>query len=156
MKGPWSYLTWDASDDERTEQTEGAHNDAATALHAEEGVLTGPVQIVIDEASGLLYALEIRGQSSATGHGKTGSHPRRLALLARLQEVGVPVRLAYKDGSQWREAWMEELGPAKSISDDPVRKRFGWWVRDMKKVARLTVPRRYQPEAPAQPRLGEE
>ncbi len=71
------------------------------------------------------YVAEVRGQSSATGHGKHGADPRRLAELRELEE---PVLLVFMEagGSTVYSGWLRDLPDSRRIAKDPSRKRAGW------------------------------
>jgi hypothetical protein len=72
----------------------------------------------------------IVGQRSATGHGKQGLHPRRIAAL---RAFDMPTRLVFWDGGKWQAVWIGLNEPEFAVvqNEDKSRPRFGWRVRDM-------------------------
>lgn len=143
---------WDASkiDDETTELTEFAKRFAKRSaicaaaaeeinrdyLYAEGGAALRVL------ANG--YVTEFRGQSSATGHGKQGSDPRRIAALRRLP---CPVRLVFIDArneidleQKWQEVWLgREHGEPDVVEIDKAttHRRQGWRVSELRRGAGL-------------------
>lgn len=159
LDSPHSALLHDPADTERTMQTAAAHEEGRDAID-ERAMLSGPVQIVVTPNA--TYALELRGQASATAHGCQGFRSTRGELLYALQSAGLPVYIAFKDGGVWQTAWMEELPPAKSLrkSSDRDDARAGWYVGEkpehgeplFERRDRLELPRLHEP-APA-PQAG--
>lgn len=134
LETPHSALLYDPGDSEATEQTAAAQElgrtvlDGQYALDGGVGFVSGPVQIVaMPEAT---YVLEVRGQASATAHGYQGFRSSRGELLRRLEDMGLPVYVAFKDGGTWETAWLSELGPSKALrkSADRDEARFGWYA----------------------------
>lgn len=77
------------------------------------------------------YVAEVRGQSSATAHGKQGAHPSQIAQLRELEE---PVLMVFKDGGIIQSVWLHDPGPdIVNIDADTAHRRQGWWVKQMKR-----------------------
>lgn len=158
LDGPvHSALLYDPHDREMTEDSAGAQREAKEQLARLEPATTVPIQLLWRPGADFLCALEVRGQRSATAHGKQGLNPVRGAVLEELNN-SVPVFLAFKDGSNWQTAWWSELPAATAISHgdsgDRGSKRFGWRVSEFEKRPGLELPRAYTAREPAQSRLG--
>lgn len=149
-----SVVLVDPFDTEDTKLTRIARRAVWTAIEdvvnpeipeRENDVRFTPVQFV--EAHGATFIVEIRGQSSYTGHGKQGLRPERLALLYHLQATtGIPVILVFVEGAEsWRWAWLSALGPTQPIAQGDGTagsRRSGWPVRDpafTKESGRITL-----------------
>jgi hypothetical protein len=151
----------DASDTETTKLsglTQRALHDALAAVDPNEPGPRGfPVQFV-RLRSGEMIVLEMRGQSSATGHGKQGLRPARINFLRRLDAAGFAVRFVFVEGvASRREAWLHDLPPASAIAlgrdGDPDSERWGWYVGEMERQegpfrlpARVTQRQRQAPD----------
>lgn len=122
--------------DEVTAQTEDAHTWALESLisqvpaGAEYGYACGGARFRVRTPWG--YVAEVRGQSSATGHGKQGAHPSQLAQLRDIREQ---VLMVFKDQGKVQSVWLHDPGPEiVEIDRDPAHRRQGWWVREMQNV----------------------
>src|SRR4051812_39185911 len=126
---PWPQLIGELLRAEKTQLTEKAHAlmrrsvqaavELGTVGHWEEAEAGGALWIY---ANG--YVSEGRGQSSAGGHGKQGSHPARIAAL---RDLPVPARMVFVDGggNVWQEVWLDINEPEVAhIHDDPTHKRL--------------------------------
>lgn len=157
IETPHAALLFEEGESEVTRESVPAHREAIDVLE-DDRFLTIPVQLVMDRSTEFVYAIEVRGQSSVTAHGKQGLRPLRGAVLERLNETGVPVLFAIKDGRKWRLGWMDELGPSKTISrgDDGAKEtaRAGWPVSEFRTEEELTLPSTYEPRQRAQAQLG--
>lgn len=75
------------------------------------------------------YVVEVRGQSSASGHGKQGALPSH---IAELREIGWPVLMVFVDGGRVQWMWLDDPDvPIANVDLDPAHRRMGWFVRDM-------------------------
>ncbi len=138
---------WDASaiDDERTELTDFAKRFATRSveLAAAAGEIDGwrfaeGGAVLRILANG--YVTEFRGQSSATGHGKQGSDPRRIAAL---RAIACPVRIVFIDArneidqeQKWQEVWLgREHGEPEVVEIDKAttHRRQGWRVAELRR-----------------------
>lgn len=160
METPHGALLHEGGDSEVTKESVAAHRAAVEAIVGEDDsrFLTCPVQLLMDRSTEFLYAIEVRGQSSVTGHGKQGLRPLRGAMLERLNETGIPVYFAIKDGHKWRLGWMSELGPSVAISHGEAgakeTARAGWPVSEFRTEPELILPNSYQPRERPQAQLG--
>jgi hypothetical protein len=132
----------DPTDTEDTRLTTLARRALYAALRDADPNAVGPrgfpVELVVLR-SGELVAVEMRGQSSVTGHGKQGLRPSRIEVLRRLQKFGIPVRLVFVEGvAARREAWLHDLPPAKCVArgatGDPDSSRWGWYVGHLDRI----------------------
>jgi hypothetical protein len=139
-----SVVLFDPFDTEETSLTRLARRAAWAAIDEEvepekpeyqQPVSAWPVQFV--KVGGRTVALEMRGQSSFTAHGKQGIRTERMGFLYRLDET-FPVLLVFVEGAtKWRWAWLRELPPAESISKGDGTagsRRSGWHVRELHTV----------------------
>lgn len=161
IETPHAALLYEGGDSEVTKESVPAHREAIEAIVGDDDsrFLTGPVQLLMDRETEFIYVVEVRGQSSVTAHGKQGLRPLRGYLLERLNESGVPVLFAIKDGRKWRLGWMSELGPSQAISHGEAgakdeTARAGWPVSEFRTEEKLTLPATYKPRERAQARLG--
>lgn len=159
METPHGALLFESGQSEVTKESVAAHRAAIETIQGDSPrFLTCPVQLLMDRSTEFLYAVEVRGQSSVTGHGKQGLRPLRGAMLERLNETGIPVYFAIKDGNKWRLAWMSELGPSVAISHGEAgakeTARAGWPVSEFRTEKKLILPDAYQPRQRAQAQLG--
>jgi hypothetical protein len=160
METPHAALLHEGGDSEVTKESVAAHRAAIETIVGDDDsrFLTCPVQLLMDRTTEFLYAIEVRGQSSVTAHGKQGLRPLRGAMLERLNETGIPVYFAIKDGHKWRLAWMSELGPSVAISKgaDGAKEtaRAGWPVREFETSEKLILPANYEPRERPQAQLG--
>jgi len=161
IETPHAALLHEGGDSEVTRESVPAHREAVAAIIGDDDsrFVTIPVQLLMDRATEFVYAIEVRGQSSVTAHGKQGLRPLRGAVLERLNETGVPVFFAIKDGHKWRTGWMSELGPSKAISlgesgakDETAR--AGWPVSEFRTEETLVFPSTYEPRQRAQAQLS--
>lgn len=75
------------------------------------------------------YLVEVRGQSSATAHGKQGAAPYQ---IAELRELGLPVLMLFKDYGKVQTVWLDDPhAPIVNIDKDTAHRRQGWRVADM-------------------------
>jgi hypothetical protein len=99
------------------------------------------------------YVTEVRGQSSANGHGKQGCAPERIAALRALP---YPARIIFVDQThhdsakqKWQEVWLDIDEPeVVRIDTDTTHKRQGWRVADMYRGEGFPLP---FPEAAPEP-----
>jgi hypothetical protein len=163
LETPHGALLYEEGISEVTKDTVKAHRAAIKSIgpvDAEDSrFLAIPIELLMDRQTEFLYAVEVRGQSSVTAHGKQGLRPLRGAVLERLDATGIPVFFAIQDGNKWRTAWMSELGPSVAISkgDDGAKAdtaRAGWPVSEFETVDELIFPDQYDPRPRAQERLG--
>lgn len=159
IETPHGALLFEDGQSEVTRESVPAHREAIEVLTGGDRFISIPVQLVMDRATEFVYAVEVRGQSSVTAHGKQGLRPLRGAVLERLNETGVPVFFAIKDGRKWRLAWMSELGPSKAISlgESGAKEetaRAGWPVSEFRTEEDLILPSTYEPRQRAQAQLG--
>lgn len=164
LSSPHSAMLHDPGDSERTEQTAAAHQEGTKVLNGQldldggVGFVTGPVQIVVmPEAT---YAIEVRGQASATAHGFQGFRSSRGELLRHLEAIGLPVFVAFRDGGVWETAWLSELGPARALrkSADRDEARYGWYAGEkpergeplFERKDYLSIPLVHEPRLPPQ------
>jgi hypothetical protein len=129
--------------DEKTKLTEEAHTMLLWKASHELGPFyesaekNGELRIMPHHRAWLCV---VRGQSSAAGRGKTGAHPERVAWW-RETSAEIPVIVLSVEGvSQGRETayvvWPGRGEPEPApVDKDTAHKRFGWWVRDLRKVA---------------------
>lgn len=140
MTPEWDDFDAGATDysgsDEVTVQTRDAHQWALTSIEAQVPdlddywIAPGGARLRILTPWG--YVAEVRGQSSATGHGKQGAHP---AQLAQLREIREQVLIVFKDGGYVQSVWLHDPGPEiVEIDKDAAHRRQGWWVREMARV----------------------
>lgn len=130
--------------DETTELTQAAHEFARRSVEAEREVRDwttfveagagGALWIILPGA----YVTEVRGQSSAGGHGKQGCGPDRIAALRALPLAAriVFVDQTHHDSAQqkWQAVWLDINEPeVVQIDRDTTHKRQGWRVRDMER-----------------------
>lgn len=95
------------------------------------------------------YVVEVRGQSSATAHGKQGAHPACIALLRELEE---PVQMLFVESGLrvCRAVWLgtPEEPPIINIDNGGGEmRRQGWAAGDLPKYALrgdVEDARRYQ------------
>lgn len=163
LEVPCSAVMMDRHDTEHTEDTARAYVQTDIALQRAP-VESGPVQLVWSPADDLIYALEVRGQRSATAQGRQGLRASRGAMLEALNQAGVPVRLAFLDGNVWETAWLAELPPAELLSggdagDKDATERLGWYVgngtekrppTEFQRGEELTLPTAYAPRERSQ------
>lgn len=161
IETPHAALLHEGGDSEVTRESVPAHREAVEAIVGDDDsrFVTIPVQLLMDRSTEFVYAIEVRGQSSVTAHGKQGLRPLRGAVLERLNETGVPVFFAIKDGRKWRTGWMSELGPSKAISLGEAgakeeTARAGWPVSEFRTEETLVFPSTYEPRPRAQAQLG--
>lgn len=131
---PWDAFEAEAADysgsTEETRATEDAHGWALQRAVEQFGEV--PYALGGSRLRLLLpapYVAEVRGQSSATGHGKQGAHPDRIAEARALE---YPVLMVFKDQGIIWSVWLHNPGPdIVWITHDPARKRQGWWCKQM-------------------------
>lgn len=146
--------------DERTDLTEAAHRFALSSARIEarqQGLSTDAIEVA--SAGGALwimmngYVSEVRGQSSAGGHGKQGCAPERIAAL---RELPVPARIVFVDQThhdtarqKWQAVWLDIDEPEViTIDGDTTHKRQGWWVKDLIRGEGFPID---FPESPPEP-----
>jgi hypothetical protein len=156
ISAPHSAFLYDPNDTERTNQTVAAYVAGIDTMENSPAVLeTGPVQVV--HSAGSMYVLELHGQASATAHGKQGLRPERLALLHYIEEAGLPVLLAFRDGGTWQWGWLSELGQAQPITygeaGAEASKRYGWPVSAFRREPPVPLPEEVDAREPAQGEL---
>lgn len=161
LDSPHSALLHDPYDAERTIQTAAAHAEAREDIERIHPGGVGPVQIV--HTMDGPYVAEIRGQASATAHGFQGFSITRGELLRSIEEAGVPVLLAFKDGGVWQTAWLSELPPPQALKRSTSREdaRSGWYAGEkpergeplFKRSEHLELPIRIEPRPRAQEEL---
>lgn len=134
-------MKWDDGDDsipdgEVTRDTELAFEIAKQAAEDQLGnywawaVVGSELRINTEET----YIAVIRGQSSATGHGKHGSHPDRLAEYREMTvRLGDPTKvwLVYVEpgANVYYHGWLHALPDAHPISTVVGAERYGWNAR---------------------------
>lgn len=160
LRTPHSTMLWEPNETEMTEDSATAHADAITTIiEGDQPLTAAPVEIIHDQAADFTYAIEVRGQRSATAHGKQGLRPARAIVLDALDRSGLPVLLAFRDGAVWQTAWWAELPEPSSISrgDDGAKERtarIGWPVKEFRRASELLLPTEYKPREPAQGKLA--
>lgn len=129
---------WDDGDDsvpdgEATRETEAAFDLALrTAKRANLdfafATVGSEMRLAFPAEADPTFVAVVRGQSSATGHGKHGSHPHR---IAEYREMGCPVWLCYVEtgGEVFYSGWLHALPEAHPISKLTGAERYGWNAR---------------------------
>lgn len=136
---PWHEFDPDASDASGsiglTKLTEDAHTWAFDRAKEQFGLLPAREWSFVAGGSRLRirtphgYVAEVRGQSSATAHGKQGAHPLQIAEARALE---LPVLMVFKDGGIVWSVWLDDPGPdIVNIDRDGAHRRQGWWCRQM-------------------------
>lgn len=133
-------LEWD---EEVTDLTAAAHAFALRSVEAESAIRDfGQIDYMTAGAAMWIYVggyvTEVRGQSSAGGHGKQGCAPERIAAL---RDLSVPARIVFVDQThhdsakqKWQAVWLDIDEPeVENIDKDTTHRRQGWWVRDMER-----------------------
>lgn len=138
--------TWDdfdasSVDDESTKLTDYARTFATASASAEtEGAYLWAAGGSVTRILAHGYLTEVRGSSSANGHGKQGCWPRRVAeLRAYSEEYDVPVRIVFideraefSDRQKWQAVWLDRIEPeVVNIDNDTTHRRQGWRVAEM-------------------------
>lgn len=93
------------------------------------------LRVLLPTDDGGLQVVEVKGQSTVTGHGRTGSHPARIAFLRSLD---IPVLVVYVDGHRVDHGYLHRLPTPIGIDNDPAHRRVGWYVRDMENGERTS------------------
>lgn len=143
-----SFAVYERGDTEQTRLSALAR--AAFVEAVERDDLEAHAVQLVKLPSGQTIVVEVRGQSSWTGHGRQGMRPGRAAFL---RDCGYPVLLVFVEGAvSYRWCWLSELdgGPAGRLGFD----RSGWDVSLMRKVeGPLRLPACIDAVEPAQGQL---